>query len=93
MFDRSFFHETDKTYNFNNPAWHLLYRKPASHLRELEDRVITLLKFDVTKDMFGFTYHSLMELDLPTFSRIEETVFKFVKEREDAKKEMEQNQK
>lgn len=56
------------------------------------DKVIRLLKTDITYELFGFTYKDLMNLDLPTFNKISKVIEELVEERQRQREEIERDE-
>lgn len=49
-----------------------------------QDRVLSLCSYDITQSNFGLSYLDLMDLDIPTFEAIEESVHKIAEKQQAA---------
>ncbi len=66
----------DVDYNSDNsPFKYIRYHDPAKYNQRLLGRAKSLIKQPVTRDTYGFSLKSLLELDYATFTSIEDAVF------------------
>lgn len=92
LFSESFFNRHNPDYNFNDPNWHLLYKKPSAYLDIYHDKVIELLKIDVTTELFKLSYTELMHMDMPTFNKISKVIREIVEDRQRQREMIEKNE-
>ncbi len=82
-----FFNQTNKLYNFHNPAWLVLYRDDDDGEGDpLHQQSTNVLDFmdktgGIVQEIYGLNYNDLMELDRHTYNRIKKAVFKICERR------------
>ena len=82
-----FFNQTNKLYNFHNPAWLVLYRDDDDGEGDpLHKQSTNVLDFmdktgGIVQEIYGLNYNDLMELDRHTYNRIKKAVFKICERR------------
>lgn len=74
IFSDSHFHKDDKAFNFASPYWHIKYIEPRIDLSTYIDRVFNICRLDITMELYGLSFLDLLELDLPTFERLEREI-------------------
>lgn len=89
IFSESHFHNSDKAYDFTSPYWHIKYIEPRIDLSTYMDRVFAICRLDITMELYGLSFLDLLELDLPTFERLEKEIIAIRDERIKNKKDLE----
>ena len=80
------FNEHNKTYNFHNPAWLILFRENDDKEDSLYQQSDNVLDFmdktgGIVQEIYGLNYNDLMELDRHTYNRIKQAVYKICERR------------
>lgn len=86
MMTARFFNQTNKLFNFHNPAWFVLYRNDDDEGDSLHQQSDNVLDFmdktgGIVQEIYGLNYNDLMELDRHTYNRIKKAVFKICERR------------
>jgi len=86
-------HNGEIGYNLDAHNWHVVHRDPHPNLTAIQDTVIDLCKRDLTHELFGLNYVTLMDMDYPTFSKLKKVILELCKSKEESLKTMKDNMK
>lgn len=94
---KRWFNQTNKLYNFNDPAWLLLHHDNDPAEQKIHKHSYNVIDFmsqtgGIVQEIFGLNYHDLMELDKATYNQIKIAVYKIVEQRAKEQEEREKRE-